>query len=159
LPASGDPQRECAGGRDGEFAVSQTVIFWPVVAQVLLVYIVYCVMARRRYGAVVSGEAKAGQFKIRSSEPASSVTVANSLINQFELPVLFFVLCLTLHATNGVNYLTLALMWVFVASRYVHAWIHLTSNRLSLRSRTFFFGAVVLALAWIWFALHLVGAV
>ncbi|CCV13165.1 MAPEG family protein [Mesorhizobium sp. STM 4661] len=139
--------------------MNQTAIFWPVLAQVLLVYIVYLVMGRRRYGAVRSGEAKAGQFKTRSTEPASSVTVANNLSNQFELPVLFYVLCLALHETNGVNYLTLALMWIFVVSRYAHAWVHLTSNDLRFRSRIFFFSAVVLLLAWIWFALHLLTVV
>jgi hypothetical protein len=139
--------------------MNQTAIFWPMLAHVLLVYIVYGVMGRRRYGAVRSGEAKAGQFRTRATEPASSVTVANNLSNQFELPVLFHVLCLALYATSGVNYLTLALMWIFIATRYVHAWIHLTSNRLVLRSRAFFVGAVVLALAWIWFALHLLTVV
>lgn len=139
--------------------MNQTAIFWPVLAQVLLVYIVYLVMGRRRYGAVRSGEAKAGQFKTRSTEPASSVTVANNLSNQFELPVLFYVLCLALHETNGVNYLTLALMWIFVASRYAHAWVHLTTNNLRLRSRIFFFGAVILLLSWIWFAFHLLAVV
>ena len=139
--------------------MNQTEIFWPVLAQVLLVYIVYGVMGRRRFVAVKSGEAKVGQFKTRSTEPASSVTVAANLCNQFELPVLFYVLCLTLHVTNGVNYLTLALMWIFVLTRYFHAWVHLTSNNLRLRSRSSFLGATVLALAWIWFALHLLGAV
>jgi hypothetical protein len=139
--------------------VNQTTIFWPVLAHVLLIYIVYCVLGRRRYGAVKSGEAKVGQYKVRSTEPASSATVAANLVNQFELPVLFYVLCLTLHVTNGVNYLTLALMWIFVASRYFHAWVHLTGNNLLLRSRSFFFGAVIILLGWIWFALHLLGLV
>ena len=139
--------------------MNQTTIFWPVLAHVLLIYMVYGVLGRRRYGAVRSGEAKAGQFKVRSTEPASSVTVAANLTNQFELPVLFYVLCLTLHLTNGVNYLTLALMWIFVASRYFHAWVHLTSNNLLLRSRSFFVSAVILLLGWIWFALHLLAVV
>lgn len=137
--------------------MNQTTIFWPVLAHVLLIYMVYGVLGRRRYGAVRSGEAKAGQFKVRSTEPASSITVAANLTNQFELPVLFYVLCVTLHLTNGVNYLTLALMWIFVVSRYFHAWVHLTSNNLLLRSRSFFVGAAILLLGWIWFALHLLG--
>ena len=137
--------------------MNQTAIFWPVLAQVLLIYIVYAVLGRRRYGAIRSGEAKVGQYTVRSTEPASSVTVAANLSNQFELPVLFYVLCLTLHVTNGVNYLTLALMWIFVASRCFHAWVHLTSNNLLLRSRSFSFGAVIILLGWIWFALHLLG--
>lgn len=139
--------------------MNQTTIFWPVLAQVLLVYIVYVVMGRRRFVAVKSGEAKVGQFKTRSTEPASSVTVAANLCNQFELPVLFYVLCLTLHVTNGVNYLTLLLMWIFVLTRYFHAWVHLSSNNLRLRSRSFFAGAVIILLGWIWVALHLLGAV
>ncbi|QPC93616.1 MAPEG family protein [Mesorhizobium sp. INR15] len=139
--------------------MNQTAIFWPMLAHVLLIYIVYGVMGRRRYFAVTSGEAKVGQYKVRSTEPASSVTVANNLINQFELPVLFHVLCLALYVTNGVNYLTLALMWLFILSRYFHSWAHLTSNSLRLRSRAFYVCAVVLALAWIWFALHLLTVV
>jgi hypothetical protein len=139
--------------------MNQTAIFWPMLAHVLLIYIVYGVLGRRRYFAVKSGEAKVGQYKMRSTEPASSATVAANLVNQFELPVLFYVLCLTLHVTNGVNYLTVALMWVFVASRYIHALIHLTSNDLRSRSRSFFVGAVALLVAWIWFALHLLGVV
>ncbi|RWI89738.1 MAPEG family protein [Mesorhizobium sp.] len=139
--------------------MNQTAIFWPMLAQVLLVYIVYLVMLKRRYLAVRSGEAKISQYKVRSTEPASSVTVANNLINQFELPVLFHVLCLALFVTNGVNYLTLTLMWLFVVTRYVHAWVHLTRNYLLHRSRAFFLGAGILLVAWIWFALHLLGAV
>ncbi|CDX57800.1 conserved membrane hypothetical protein [Mesorhizobium plurifarium] len=137
----------------------QTAIFWPMLAHVLLVYIVYLVMLKRRYLAVKSGEARVSQYKVRSTEPASSVTVANNLINQFELPVLFHVLCLALFVTNGVNYLTLALMWLFIVSRYVHAWVHLDRNYVLHRSRAFSLGAGILFVAWIWFALHLLGAV
>lgn len=130
-----------------------------MLAHVLLVYIVYMVMLKRRYLAVKSGEAKISQYKIRSTEPASSVTVANNLINQFELPVLFHALCLALFVTNGVNYLTLVLMWLFILTRYVHAWVHLNRNHVLHRSRVFFLGAGILLLAWIWFALHLLDAV
>ena len=137
----------------------QTAIFWPMLAHVLLVYIVYLVMFKRRYEAVKSGEARISQYKVRSTEPASSVTVANNLINQFELPVLFHVLCLALFVTNGVNYLTLALMWLFIATRYVHAWVHLNGNHVPHRTSAFFLGAGILLIAWIWFGLHLLGVV
>ncbi|SFO55197.1 hypothetical protein SAMN03159463_02225 [Mesorhizobium sp. NFR06] len=137
----------------------QTAIFWPMLAHVLLVYIVYLVMLKRRYLAVRSGEAKISQYKVRSTEPGTSVTVANNLINQFELPVLFHVLCLALFVTNGVNYLTLVLMWLFIVTRYVHAFVHLNRNHVLHRSRAFFLGAGILLVAWIWFALHLLGVV
>lgn len=139
--------------------MTPTAIFWPMLAHVLLVYIVYLALAVRRRASVRTGEARAAQFKLRGSEPESSITVSSNLMNQFELPVLFHVLCLALFATGGVGAVTLALAWIFIASRYVHAWVHLTSNRLRLRSPLFQFGAFVLGLAWIWFALHLAGVV
>lgn len=139
--------------------MTPTAIFWPMLAHVLLVYIVYLVLAVRRRASVRTGEARAAQFKLRGSEPESSITVSSNLMNQFELPVLFHVLCLALFATGGVGAVTLALAWIFVASRYAHAWVHLTSNRLRLRSPLFQFGALVLGLAWIWFALRLAGLV
>lgn len=139
--------------------MNQTAIFWPMLAHVLLVYIVYGVMARRRFGAVRAGSVKGSAYKLRSTEPDVSATVSNNLMNQFELPVLFHVLCLALYVTNGVNYLTLLLMWLFVVSRYVHAYVHVTSNRLVARYQSFFFGVAVLGICWIWFALRIAGVV
>ncbi|MBE1203468.1 MAPEG family protein [Aminobacter carboxidus] len=139
--------------------MNQAVIFWPMLAQVLLVYVVYAVLSARRRHAVRSGEARVNQFKTRATEPESSVTAANNIINQFELPVLFYVACLSLYVTSGISYVALVLAWLFVALRYAHAWFHLTHNRIKYRSRAFILGALLLALLWIWFALHLAGAV
>lgn len=139
--------------------MNQTAIFWPMLAHVLLVYIVYVVLGARRRQAVSSGEARINQFKTRAAEPESSITAANNIINQFELPVLFYAVCLSLYVTAGVSYVALVLAWLFVATRYAHAWFHLTSNRIKFRSRAFILGAALLALLWIWFALHLAGAV
>lgn len=139
--------------------MNQTAIFWPMLAQVLLVYIVYVVLGIRRREAVVSGEARVSQFKTRSAEPESSVTVANNIINQFELPVLFYAACLSLYVTEGASYVSVGLAWLFVATRCAHAWFHLTANRVTMRSRAFILGWLVLGLLWIWFALHLAGAV
>lgn len=139
--------------------MNQTAIFWPVLAQVLLTYLVYGVLAVRRRQAIRTGEVKAGQFRTRSVEPGESATAAANLMNQFEAPVLFFVLCLALYVTNGVNYVTLVLMWLFVIARFAHAGVHLTVNRVFWRFRAFGLGLVVLAVGWIWFAVHLTGAV
>jgi hypothetical protein len=62
-------------------------------------------------------------------------------------------------SSNWFIRLALVLAWLFIATRYVHAWVHLTSNRLRHRNPAFVAGAVVLALLWIYFALHLLAAV
>lgn len=137
--------------------MNQTAIFWPMIAHVLLVYIVYGVLRIRRAAAVRGGAAKVNQFKVRGDEPGLSATAFGNVLNQFELPVLFHVCCLALFATAGVNYPILLLAWLFIASRYVHAWLHLTANRILWRSSCFILGMAVLGVMWIWFALHIAG--
>src|SRR5690606_24413589 len=80
---------------------SSTAIFWPVLAQVLLTYVIYVIMSSRRIGAVKSGLARPSDFKVPSVEPEPSATAARSLSNQFELPVLFFAASLSLFVTGG----------------------------------------------------------
>lgn len=135
--------------------MNQTAIFWPMLAHVLLVFIVYGVLAIRRGGAVRSGEAKINQFKSRSNEPDSSVTAANNLMNQFELPVLFHTCCICLYVTAGSSMLTVTLASAFALLRYAHAYVHLTTNRMRWRNMTFRFGVMVLLALWIVFALHI----
>jgi len=58
---------------------------------------------------------------------------SNSLANQFQLPVLFYVLAFILFNINAVSALSLSLAWVFAASRWIHAFVHVTSNNIPLR--------------------------
>ena len=144
----------------GKVPMSVQMVLLPVFVQVGLTFALLLGMVFRRRNALVSGQTKIRDIALGEPNwPKGATQIANCYRNQFELPVLFYVLCLTLHVTNGVNYLTLALMWIFVASRYVHAWVHLTSNNLLLRNRSFVFGAVIILLGWIWVALHLLGVV
>ena len=138
--------------------MNQTAILWPMIAHALLVAIIYVLLGWRRRVAVRAG-ARPGRFKVRTEDPGISITTANNLMNQFELPVLFHAVCLALFVTDGSSYVTVALAWLFVVLRYVHAWIHVTSNNLRYRSPAFAAGFVVLFAIWIWFALHLLGAV
>jgi len=135
--------------------MNQTAIFWPLIAQVLLVYLVYVLLGIRRRIALTSGRAKPDQFRENRHEPSESVFVSNNLLNQFQLPVLFYVVVLSIYITHGNTILTLALAWIFVALRYLHAFVHVTSNDLRLRSPLFALGYIVLGLLWIIFALHI----
>lgn len=136
---------------------TSTAIFWPVIAQVALIHTVYFLMLKRRYRAVRSGLAKASDFWIPAIEPEPSATVARSLINQFELPVLFFIVCTLLYLTAGVNHIVLAIAWLFVLSRFAHAYVHVTSNRLRMRQRLFVAGFVLDSVLWLLFAVHIAG--
>lgn len=139
--------------------MNATAIFWPMIAHALLVYVVYFLMSRARHRAVATGSAKPSQFRENRDEPTESLFIRNNLENQFELPMLFYPVVLALYVTSGVNVVTLTLAWLFVVSRYVHASIHVTTNRIRHRRPAFIAGFVCLAALWLCFALHVAGVV
>lgn len=132
-----------------------TAILWPMIAHAALVFAIYFLLGVRRKAAVQSGGASPARFRDNRDEPAESLLARNNLANQFELPVLFHAVCLALYATAGANWIAVTLAWIFVATRYIHAFVHVTSNDLRLRSPAFAAGFIVLALMWGWLALHL----
>ncbi len=72
------------------------------------------------------------------------VLTSKNLANQFQLPVIFYVLCLILANIDAVSMFILVVAWIFVVTRYVHAYVHVTTNYVSARLRAFLLGAVSL---------------
>ncbi|KAB0676455.1 hypothetical protein F6X38_21285 [Aureimonas leprariae] len=132
-------------------------IFWPMVAQAFLTFAAYFVLLSRRRTAVRGGGASLDTFRTAGTEPADSASASRNVANQFELPVLFHAVCLALYVTNGASWLAVALAWIFVVCRLVHAFVHLGSNAVAQRFQAFVAGFVVLFVLWILFALHLLG--
>lgn len=128
--------------------MTQTAIFWPMIAHVALVVALYALLGMRRAAAVKAGKARISQFRENLNEPEDSLFVRNCLSNQFELPVLFHTVCLALHVTGGDGAWAVALAWLFVLSRYAHAAIHVTSNRIRHRQPAFIAGFAVLIVLW-----------
>ncbi len=136
--------------------MTNTAIFWPLIVQTALIYVIYAVMSTRRRAAVKSGSVKASAFKVPLVEPEPSATIIRNLENQFELPILFYVVCVVLYMLNGVNDGVIVLAWLFVLSRIAHCWVHTTSNEIRYRSPLFTIGYVVNALLWLWLAWKLI---
>lgn len=132
-------------------------IFWPMLAHVVLIFMIYALLGLRRKEAVASGSARMSQFRENRDEPPQSVFARNALANQFELPVLFHLACLALYVTGGAGTLVLVLAWLFVVSRYVHTLIHVTSNRIRLRQPAFIVGFVAVIALWGLLAVRLLG--
>ncbi len=138
--------------------MNQTAILWPMLAHVALVYGIYVLMFVRRKAAVEAGEVRISDFRENRNEPPTSLFVKNSLSNQFELPVLFHACCLALLAAGAVGTFALVLAWIFALSRYVHAYIHVTSNRIRFRQPAFSLGFLALGIMWVLLAVHLATA-
>ncbi len=77
--------------------------------------------------------------------------VSNAFANQFELPVLFYVLTGLALATAKADALFVGLAWLFVATRIVHAGIYATTNMVIRRFQAFLAGALVLMAMWLIF--------
>ena len=74
--------------------------------------------------------------------------------NQFELPVLFYLLGILSVLTRQADLFFVVAAWIFVATRVLHAFVHLTSNRLALRGPFFIVGAFVLTIMWLMFVVR-----
>jgi hypothetical protein len=137
----------------------RATIFWPVVALAALTFAVAVRMFVIRVGEMRSRRIHP-QAVATSREAATQfqdVAAADNFRNLFELPVLFYVLCLALYVTDGVTALQLGLAWTFVALRCVHSLVHVTYNKVMHRFRAYALGLVVLMAMWITFALNLAG--
>nr|WP_133770004.1 MAPEG family protein [Enterovirga rhinocerotis] len=136
--------------------MSIQAILLPVFLQVLLVFALAVVMGRRRYAAVQAREVRREDVILgQKNWPAGAQASANAYSNQFELPVLFFALVPLAIITRKADLLFVVLSWVFVASRYVHAGIYVSSNAIPLRFGAFAVGVVALLLMWVVFAVRI----
>ncbi|MGN7292204.1 MAPEG family protein [Rhizobium sp. SAFR-030] len=135
--------------------ISNEAMIWPMIAHAALVLALYVQLSRRRVAAVKAGRATVAQFRENLREPEESLFVHNNLKNQFELPMFFHIVCLALFAVDGDNIGTVVLAWLFVASRYVHAYIHVTTNRIRHRRPAFIAGVATLLGLWVWLAFWL----
>ena len=131
-------------------------VLLPLFVQVLLMLGLLYWMAYLRTGAFRRGEVRAADIALgQPNWPAHMTQVANAFRNQFELPVLFFVLVILAWITRKADLLFVILSWVFVLSRLAHAYVHVTTNQVSPRGLIYGIGGLVLTIMWIIFMLRI----
>ena len=69
--------------------------------------------------------------------------------------LLFYVLTILSIITHHADFLFVVLAWIFVLLRIAHAYIHVTSNRISVRGPVFGLGLLVLMVMWIIFIVRI----
>ncbi len=135
--------------------MSIQAVLLPLFVQVLLTFAVAYTLAFRRTVAFRQGELR-GPVSLREPNwPGSVRQVEYNYLNQFELPVLFYVLVILALFTKQADLLFVLLSWVFVVLRILHAFVHVTSNAIRVRGLWFIAGAVVLTLMWIIFMVRI----
>ena len=121
----------------------------PVIAMMGLTFAVWLIMYVRRLNYIVRNRIPAQDLatpgKRNALIPEAVNLPANNLQNLFEMPVLFYALCLlliTLQESDG-TYVNLA--WSYVALRTAHSVIQCTINLVTLRFAAYLLSCIVLA--------------
>ncbi len=125
-------------------------ILVPMFVQVGLTFVLLFWMSVLRLRAVRLGQVKPQQVALREPAwPPRVRQVGNAFHNQLEIPLLFYTVVLLALVTRTLDVVLLVLSWMFVLSRLVHTYIHVTSNRLDRRTAVFSVGAIALLLMWV----------
>jgi hypothetical protein len=136
--------------------MSVQFVLLPVFVLVGLTFALLLGMAATRRGALVSGQTKARDVVAgKPNWPARAAQIGDCYSNQFELPLLFYVLIAIALPLRHIDYVMVMLSWVFVITRFAHAGIFVSSNDLKQRSLAWFAGVLVLFAMWLYFALSI----
>lgn len=116
-----------------------------VLVQVSLTLMLFILLAKRKAKAIKGGEVDRKKAALHNDAwPDYVLQVSNNIQNQFQTPILFYVLSLSFIVISGVDGLVLAGAWIYALSRLVHAYIHITSNFVPNRLRAFTVGTLSL---------------
>jgi hypothetical protein len=129
--------------------MSLQAVLLPLFVEVILTFVLMLQMGALRRANYSSGAVKADDIALREPRwPQRTTQAANAFSNQFELPVLFYVLTILAWVTRHAGILFVVLAWIFVICRVLQAYIHVTSNVVRYRGLFYSIGAVVLMIMW-----------
>lgn len=130
-------------------------ILAPLFLHVALTFGLLFYMGYLRVGAFRRGEVRARDVSLgQYSWPTPAIQVSNAFSNQFELPVLYYVLVILALGLRKADLIFVIMSWLFVLTRVFHALIHVTTNDLGRRFIVYCVGMFILLIMWIIFAVR-----
>ena len=127
-------------------------LLFPAAAQALLTLAVLIYLAPVRARSMRQARQQLDDEEVRIGRnrwSQEAQKVSNNYRNQFELPVLFYAVIAYAMILGQGDALMVGLAWAFVASRIVHAAIHIGPNVIAWRAPAFLAGAVALSAMWV----------
>lgn len=131
--------------------MNPVVLLYPLFAMVALTFAVAIWLIRCRIVAVKGGlNPLVFRFNRGGKLSDRLIQATQHYENLFEMPVLFYLAVVLAYAANKVDAVLLALAWGYVGLRLIHSWVHLGSNNLRWRVRTFVLSSLILLGLWCW---------
>jgi hypothetical protein len=136
--------------------MSVQMVLLPVFVLVGLTFALLFGMATARTRSLQAGDARIKDIALgQSNWPERTTQLGNCFSNQFELPLLFYILIALALPLRHADLIIVLLSWVFVVTRFAHAGIFVSSNNVRQRGLAWFAGALVLMAMWLYFALRI----
>ena len=129
----------------------QIAILYPIIALAMLTFTVLLLIPYQRFRALKLKQVVVDDFKLGESKNVpDSVSIPNrNYMNLLELPILFYVVCLTMFVTHTATPAVVVLAWGYVASRAAHSLVHLTYNNVLHRLVAFVVSNLFLLTLWV----------
>jgi hypothetical protein len=136
--------------------MSVQAVLLPVFVMVALTFVVMFAMGHARYADITSGKTRIRDIALGQAAWETRATqLTRNFENQFQLPVLFYVLVAFALITRKADLLFVVLSWLFVLCRIVHCYVHVTTNYVPYRFFAFVVSALILTLMWVLFAIQI----
>ena len=132
-------------------------VLLPLFVEVLLTFGVMFGMMYFRTTTLRSGETRFEDISLREPNwPRRATQFGYAFANQFELPVLFYVLTILVIIAHHADLLFVLLAWIFVLMRVLQAVVHVTNNNVRMRGAYYGVGALILFIMWIIYIVRIV---
>ncbi len=122
------------------------LLYLALIGQMIITILAYSRMAKARIAAVKAERVDRDMYKATTDEPEDVRVFTRAVANQFELPVLFYVIVLAMLVSSVTSWITVILAWAFIVLRYVHFQEMTTTNTVLKRRKTFIRGTQTIML-------------
>ena len=136
--------------------MSIQAVLLPLFVEVALTLGLLLWMAYTRRNDILSRAVHPSKIALREPNwTTRTLQISYSFNNQFELPVLFYVLTILEIITRHADLVFVVLAWIFVIMRLAQAYVHTTSNRVMWRGSFYVGGGLILIVMWIIFMVRI----
>lgn len=127
--------------------MTQTQIFAPFLGMIVLTMVVWVFMYSKRLPFIFANRLDPDEItpdEFNRLTPSDVRNPSDNLKNLFEIPVLFYALCLYLYLTNHVDTLHVVCAWIFFVFRVGHSGIHCLTGNVMLRFAVYCVSSIAL---------------